>query len=592
MRWPGHHGLRASVLCGLALLPQVAVAQPPTTDLASSGHFSEQAAETGLDFSHFNGMSGELYFVEMNGPGGALFDFDNDGDLDVYLGQGGMLGPGKELADALFQPSGPAGDRLFRNDLVVAADGSRRLSFTDVTEAAGFAAGSYAQGVATGDFDNDGWVDLYLTNFGDNQLWRNLGTDVKGRVRFADVTSSAGVGDRRWSVAALFFDYDRDGWLDLYVGNYVDFTFANHKRCRAASGREVHCGPRSYRPESDRLFRNLGDGRFEDMTIRAGLGGSLGHTLGAVSADFDGDGRPDLYVANDSTPNRLWLNRDHDGVVRFVDEGLLAGCALNADGVAEAGMGVAAGDFDNDGDEDILLSHLTDETNTIYRNDGGAMFEDASIESGIAAPSWPYTGFGAGWLDFDNDGWLDLAVFNGAVVAIETQAAAGDPYPLHQTNQLFRSMGGERFEEVTDRAGAAFSHSEVSRGAAFGDVDNDGDTDILVINNSGPVRLLINETGHLAPWLGLRLVGPRGRRDMLGAWVGVERMGAPTLWRRVRAGGSFASASDPRVIFGLGGGEEVERIRVRWPDGQEESWPALPPGRYHQLRQGTGRASG
>ena len=568
--------------------------------------FREQAAAAGLDFTHFNGMSGRFYFSEVVGAGGALLDFDNDGDLDVYLVQGRMLGPDSDLPKALFPPKDPLplSDRLFRNDLVVHPNGRRTLRFTDVTAASGIAATGYGMGVATGDFDNDGWTDLYVTNFAaPNQLWRNRGADSAGTVTFADVTAAAGVGEPRWSVPAVFFDFDRDGWLDLYVGNYMDFTLGHNKPCLAESGRRDYCGPQTYEPEPDRLFHNLGrgpDGRvtFADVSEASGITAEYGATLGLAAADFDGDGWLDVYVANDQTANQLWLNRGGAAgtakAVQFANDALLLGCALNRDGQAEASMGVDAGDFDGDGDEDLFMTHLTRESNTLYVNDGRGLFRDRSLASGLANPSWGYTGFGTAWLDYDNDGWLDLFSANGSVYILFELARRGDPYPLRQPNQLFRNLGpaadGQvRFAEVTARAGPAMQQSEVSRGALFGDLDNDGDTDLVVTNNSGPARLLVNQVGSRAHWLGLRLTGGEPPRDLLGARVAVHRPGKPPLWRRVRTGGSFASANDPRVLIGLGSDTAVERVEVHWPDGRREAWQNLPVDAYSTLAAGSGR---
>ena len=575
--------------------------------------FTEEAAARGLDFVHFNGMSGELYFVEMNGAGAALFDYDHDGDLDIYLVQGAMLGPGKTSAGAALPAPLPPGDRLYRNELVPSGE----LRFTDVTGESGIDARGYGMGVATGDFDNDGWVDLYVTNFGSNQLWRNNGDGT-----FADVTAAAGVDDARWSVPAIFLDYDRDGWLDLYVGNYVDFTIAGHQTCPTVSGARDYCGPLAYHAESDRLFRNLGgdaggpnqDGanrggaaaggrgpkttapgatvRFEDVSASTGLRAAPGAALGAVAGDFDLDGWPDLYVANDQMRNFMWMNPGaSSGAGSFREEALMAGTAVNEEGQPEASMGVAAGDVDNDGDEDLFMTHITRETNTLYLNDGSGFFADATIAAELGAASWEYTGFGTGLFDYDNDGLLDLLVVNGAVRIIEALARDNDPHPLHQRNQLFHNLGG-RFEEVSERSGAVFASSEVSRGAAFGDIDNDGDTDVLVTNNAGPVRLLINHVGQERHWLGLDLHGTAGDRPMLGARVGLRRPGRPTLWRRVGTGGSYASAGDPRVLFGLGEDPAVAAVEVWWPDGAAESWPIAAVDRYLTLRQGSGTALG
>ncbi len=595
-----------------AVLRSPVSGETPST-IASPAVFVDRAGEAGLDFVQFNGMSGEFFMAEVTGSGGALLDVDNDGDLDVYLLQGTMLGAGKTLADAVFPPAypPPLTDRLYRNDL--SADAA--LRFTDVTEQAGLVASYYGMGVAAGDFNGDGWTDLYVTNFGPNQLLRNDGPskDGDGQVTFTDVTGEAGVGDDRWSVPATFFDYDRDGHLDLFVGNYIASDLVERTICRDFTGGLDYCGPGAFPPEPDRLFHNRGDGTFEDLTEAAGItsgspgGGQMerfGGALGVVAADFNGDHWPDLYVANDSQPNNLWLNRG-DGT--FADEALLAGCSVNANGKAEASMGVDAGDFDGDGDLDLFMAHLSSETNTLYLNDGQGIFDDSTIDAGLGPASRLFTSFGTTWIDYDNDGWLDLITVSGAVKKIEELARRGDPFPVHQRNQLFRNLGlisapsarpgardgaggGIRFEEVTADAGEVFELSEVSRGAIAGDVDNDGDADVLVVNNSGPVRLLINQVGDRRHWLGLRLLGAGGRRDMLGARVAVHRGGLPTLWRRVRTDGSYASASDPRVLFGLGESTSIDSVHVDWPDGSVEQWSDLPIDRYSTLRQGSGQS--
>jgi hypothetical protein len=552
---------------------------PPEVEL-----FVDKAEELGIDFVHFNGMSGEYYFSEVVGSGGAMFDYDNDGDLDILIVQGAMLGPAKTLADALFPPRGPLPPRarLFRNDLTPKKDASR-WRFTDVTDKSGLDARGYGMGVAAGDFNNDGWVDLYLTNFGPNQMWRNNGDGT-----FTEATRETGTNDSSWSTSAAFFDFDRDGWLDLYVAHYVDFSFTNLKLCFATggSGRREYCGPLAYAPLPERLLHNRGNGTFEDVTAKSGIGEEYNGALGVVTADFNEDGWIDVYVANDGRPNHLWMNQK-DGTFR--NEALLAGCALNADGVSEAGMGVDAGDFDNDGDDDVFITHLTGEKNTLYVNDSKGWFEDQSYKSGLAVPSLPYTGFGTAFLDYDNDGWLDILAVNGEVKTIESLLKAGDTYPLHQSNQLFRNLGNEQFKEVTDSAGSVFKLSEVGRGAAFGDVDNDGDTDVLVVNNNGRARLLINQVGNRSHWLGLRLVDEKGTRDLLGTRVEVMRAEAPALWRRARADGSYCSANDPRVLVGLGDSTKVDKVRAYWPDGRVEEWTTTPIQRYSTLRQGSGQ---
>ncbi len=555
---------------------------------ATSDIFLDATRAAGIDFVHFNGMSGERYLCEMMGPGGAMFDYDNDGDLDLYLIQGQMLGPGKTLADAVFPPpnSELLIDRLYRNDLQTHKSGRRRLHFTDVTEEVGIEARGYGMGVATGDFDNDGWTDLYLTNFGPNQLFRNNGDGT-----FNDVTGATGTDDPRWSVSAAFLDYDRDGWLDLYVGNYVDFSFSNHKRCfsfadSSRSSALEYCDPSQYQPLPESLFRNRGDGTFQDVSHKAGIARESNGALGVSTADYNGDGWTDIYVANDKRPNHLWINQK-DGSFRNL--ALLAGCAVSGEGFPESSMGVDAGDFDNDGDEDLFMTHMSlNEKNTLYVNQGEGSFEDASYLSGLALPSIAFTGFGTAFFDYDNDGRLDISAANGHVKNVAALARAKDPYPLHQTNQLFRNMGKGRFQEVTEAAGAVFELSEVSRGAAFGDVDNDGDTDVLILNNSGPARLLTNQVGSGNHWMGLKLVGRPSGRDMLGARVAVLLSQGPALWRRVRTDGSYASANDPRVLVGLGNTTQVEAVRVYWPDGRTEEWKQVSIDTYSELHQGSG----
>ena len=540
--------------------------------------FVDRAAESGLDFVHANGMTGSFYQPEMMGPGVGFLDYDNDGDLDIYVVQGGPLGDGEALLAP--PPDQPPGDRLFRNDLDTGPGGEGRLAFTDVTGEAGIASRGYGMGVAAGDYDNDGWIDIYTTRFGPNQMFRNRGDGT-----FADVTAETGTGDPGLSVPATFFDYDRDGRLDLFVGNYLNYSIETHWQCYAQSGPADYCPPEVSPPQPDRLYRNRGDGTFADVTFEAGMGREYGPGLGASAADFDDDGWLDLFVANDQQDNQLWINQ-RDGTFR--NRALLWGAAFGATGVAKADMGVDAADFDNDGDEDLFITELTGQGSTLYVNDGG-MFRDESAGRGIRAASLPYTGFGAGWLDVDNDGWLDVIAVNGTVTLDLEAYGPDNPFALQQRNQVFRNRGGERFEDVTARAGAAFALSEVSRGAAFGDVDNDGDTDVLIANGAGPVRLLVNEVGHRRRWIGLRLVGRETPRDMLGARVEVVMPDGATRWRRARADGSYASANDPRVIVGLGERAGSPSVRVIWPSGGVEEWDGLPSGRYTTLTEGEGR---
>jgi hypothetical protein len=582
--------MAAALLLVLALLV-ASCADRPSPDAAERANaaetgvqsgvtewFSDRARESGLDFVHFNGMTGRFRFPEVIPPGVGLIDYDADGDLDVFLAQGQMLG--KE--PPLHQPAGPLKSRLFRNDLDVQADGTRTLRFVEVTDASGIAVHGYAMGAATGDFNNDGCVDLYVTNLERSQLFRNRCDGT-----FTDVSTESGAASRGWSVSAAFVDYDRDGWLDLFVGNYVYYSVEAEKPCLHPIGSLVdYCPPSVYRPQPDRLYHNNRDGTFTDVTTAAGMGSESGPALGVATADFNGDGWVDIYVANDGEPNRLWINR-HDGT--FTNTALLAGAALGADGEAKGSMGVDAADFDHDGDEDLFITELAREGHDLYVNDGSGVFVERAASAGIRLPSLLYTGFGTAWLDFDNDGWLDILTVNGAVRHAAEALTRKETFSLQQPKQLFRNLGNGQFADVTGQAGAAINRSEVSRGAAFGDVDNDGDTDVVVANDSGPARLLINNIGQSRHWVGVRVTGRNQRRDMVGARVGVMRSNAPTLWRRSRADGSYASANDPRVLVGLGGTSRIDKVRVEWPDGTAEEWTDVPVDRYTTLKEGEGR---
>jgi enediyne biosynthesis protein E4 len=551
-----------------------AVARPSSVSL-----FREAAEEVGLKFHHFTGAIGEYYMPEIMGAGVALFDYDNDGDLDVYLVQGAMFDPTQDPRQAKFPPAPgwKPGNRLFRNLLSETGN----LEFVDVTEKAGVGHIGYGMGVAVGDYDNDGFQDLYVANFGHNVLYHNNGDGT-----FTDVTKQAGVDDARWSASAAWVDYDRDGRLDLFVANYLDFTVRGNKRCYAPTGERDYCTPKMYQPVPARLFRNRGDGTFEDVTQASGIGAAVGPGLGVVCADFNGDGWPDIYVANDGAAAHLWVNQ-RDGT--FKERGLLSGTAYSAEGAPQAGMGVASGDFDNDGDEDIFKTNLTHEGCNLYVNDGHGNFYDASVEFDLLRPIFPYTGFGTEWLDYDNDGLLDLFVANGAVNRIES--LRGSPYPFDQINQLFHNEGyGKKFREVTGAAGPAFAVSEVSRGAAFGDIDNDGAIDVVVANNNGPVRLLLNQTKSLNRnhWLLVRLEAANGNRFGIGGRIEVRQRGRK-LTRRAHTDSSYLSASDVRVHFGLGEDARIEGLIVYWPDGSTEAWDKIEADRIMTIRQGTGR---
>ncbi|WP_456428809.1 CRTAC1 family protein [Rhodocaloribacter sp.] len=519
--------------------------------------FEEVAAEAGIDFTHVRALRTRLWFPEIMSGGAGWIDYDGDGDLDLYLVQGGALDPGA--------PEHP-GNRLFRND-----DGT----FTDVTDEAGVGDGGYGMGCAVGDYDGDGDLDLYVTNVGPNVLYRNDGDGT-----FTDVTDEAGVGHPGWGTSAAFLDYDGDDRLDLYVVNYVDWSPRQEIACFAGGNERDYCQPANYQaPATDVLYHNEGDGSFEDVTRDAGIARARGNGLGVTTGDFDGDGRLELYVTNDGNPKQLWINRG-DG--SFEDRALVAGSAVNRQGMAEAGMGVAAVDIDHDGDLDLFMTHLRDETNTFYLNNGG-VFEDATIRTGLAAPSIRYTGFGVGFADFDLDGFLDLYVANGRVG--KTLAPLGDD-PYGEPNQLFRGKGNGRFEEMSPPGGTARTFIETSRAAAFGDYDDDGDVDIAVVNNGGRVRLLRNRAGDGGRWAAFHVLDASGR-DAVGAMVRLTA-GGRTQWRAVATAYSYQASNDPRVHFGLAGVDRIEEVLVIWPGGERESFGPFVAGKVDTLRKGHG----
>ena len=544
---------------------------PPVTGV----HFVDVTAETGLDFVHATGSAGTFPMPAIMGGGVAVFDADGDGLLDLYFPNAGSDVAG-ESASNRFYLQRPRG------------------RFVDATEGSGLDNPGYGMGAAAGDIDNDGDLDLYVTNFGADVLYRNEGSG-----RFVDATDSFGVATPEWSTSAVFFDADLDGWLDLYVARYVQWNEA--RECQVQGGRVDYCGPQQFEGEADVFYRNEGGRRFVDRSRDAGVSLIEDAGLGVVAADLDEDGLPDVYVANDADPNQLWINRG-DGM--FEDDAVLLGAAYNRFGVGEAGMGIALGDIDGDRDLDLFLSHLIEETNTLYVNLGGSPgstdgFEDRAAEAGLAAPSTPYTGFGTAFFDADNDGDLDLAVVNGAVKRRpETLSERGGWFwrGYAEPNLLMLGDGASVFADASAASGDFGTALDVSRGLVPFDLEGDGDLDLLVSNLEGPARIYRNETiadstpaaRTGAGWVRLRVIDPEVRRTALGASVVAWVDGRP-LRRLVLPLGGYLTGGEAPLHIGLGDAAAVERFEVTWPGGKVEEFDGAASGSEVTLLRGEGR---
>jgi hypothetical protein len=563
MKSPGQLTRRyAAALFAIAAALAVSLKLPTgTAQEAPSVTFVDVTAAAGIGFKHDNARSPEKYLIETMGAGAAWLDYDNDGYLDLYLVN--------SAATKAYQPPQPLRSSLYRNN--------RDGTFTDVTDKAGVAAsGLFGMGVAVGDYDNDGYPDLYVIGYGRSLLYHNNRDGT-----FVDVTEKAGVANAgKWGSSGAWFDYDHDGRLDLIVANYLDFTPEKNLIC-AEAGHRSYCHPNKYRGQAPTLFRNNGNGTFTDVSRSSKIGLKAGNGLGVVCFDFNGDGWTDVFIANDSMENFLFANRG-DGT--FQEIGIAAGVALSDDGKAEAGMGVDAADYDRDGRLDLFVTHLDRELNRLYRNLGDGSFEDATMSSKIGAGNFRLSGFGTRFIDYDNDGWRDLFIANGHVLDNIELFHADTAYAEKKT--VYRNQRGA-FRDVTEQLGPALSIPRVSRAAAFADYDNDGDIDVLVTNNGQEPQLLRNDGGNRNHWLEVRLTGVRSNRDGVGARVRLTA-GGVTVVDESKGGMSYQSAHDRRLHFGLGDVARADVIQVRWPSGVVDRLTNVAADRVVVVQEGVG----
>jgi hypothetical protein len=532
-------------------------ALPQLTDILQS---------TGIKFFHASSLDSR-YIVESMSGGVALIDYNRDGQPDIYF----TNAPTVEMALA----GQKAKSALYHNN----GDGT----FTDVTDKAGVGDAGWTMGACVGDYNNDGWPDLYVTAFGPNVLYRNNGNGT-----FTDVTKQATVGDPRWSAGCAFGDYDGDGWVDLLVANYVDFRlddlpkFGEGPSCQYR-GLAVQCGPKGLKGAGDALYHNNGDGTFSEVSKSAGVSDPNGYYgMGVVWTDLNEEGQPDAFVANDTTPNYLYRN---EGRGRFTEIAFGAGVAVNENGSPQACMGIALGDYLHTGRLSLFVTNFSEEYNTLYRNDGKLTFTDVSYASGTAPSSLPYVGWGTGFFDLDNDGWLDLLVVNGHVYPQVDTVDLGTKY--RQPKLLYINQRNGTFREAGRDVGSALLIPRVSRGAAFGDLDNDGDIDIVVGDLDGSPMILRNDGGNRNNWITLELRGVRSNRLALGARVKVVA-GELAQIDEVRSGGSYLSQNDLRLHFGLGKVERVDRVEIRWPSGKIEVLQNLAARSFYTVKEGEG----
>lgn len=556
------------LLVGGLATAQEQTPQPKAKELPPIAHFIDIGEKAGLTATTiFGGVDTKKYIIETTGPGVAIFDYDNDGWPDIFIVNGTTLEG--------FPPDKAPTNHLYHNN----HDGT----FTDVTARAGLAATGWGQGVCVGDYDNDGWEDLYVTYYGKNRLYHN------DHGVFTEVGEKAGVAGSgtAWGTGCAFVDYNRDGRLDLFVANYVDFNLRTTPAPGEGTactwkGIPVMCGPRGLPGSKNILYENRGDGTFTDVTTKAHIDRTNGHFAFSVSTfDFDDDGWPDIYVACDSTPSILYHN-NHDGT--FTDVAVMAGVAFNEDGREQAGMGSTIADYNGDGRPDIFKTNFSDDTPTLYRNDGNGIFSDATYAAGLGA-HLQYLGWGTMFFDFDNDGWPDLILANGHVYPEVDQYHLGSNYK--EPRLLYHNNGNGTFTDISANAGPGINAVTSARGLAVGDLWNDGQLSVLINNVYASPSLLVNTIHSGNHWIAFRTVGTRSNRDGIGAKISVEA-GQRTLVDEVRSGSSYISQNDLRVHFGLGAATKADSVEVRWPSGLVERFGSLPADAIHTLKEGSG----
>ena len=525
--------------------------------------FADVTAQSGIRFKHTNGATGKKYLPETMGAGGAFLDYDNDGWQDVLL-VNSMHWPETKGAKSL--------SALYHNN--------RDGTFTDVTAAAGLAVEMYGLGCSVADYDNDGNVDIYFTAVGANRLFRNLGGG-----KFADVTTKAGVGDPGFSTSAAWFDYDRDGKLDLFVANYVEWSIETDVTCTLDGTNKSYCTPQKYAGQSSTLYHNRGNGTFENVTARAGLNDPTSKSLGVALLDFNDDGQMDLFVANDTEPNKLYKN---NGNGTFTDEALTAGVAFSEAGTPRAGMGVDAADYDGSGRQSLVIGNFTSESMALYRNEGNGLFTDEARTSGIGRMSEQSLTFATFFFDYDLDGLFDVFAVNGHVSddIQKVQPKVRYAQPPH----LFRNLGKKKFSETTASVGGALGRAVVGRGAAYGDFDNDGDLDLLITVNNGAARLLRNDNANQNDMLRVKTLGAQSNRDGIGTKVTLKDANGFKVSQVVRTGSSYCSQSELPLTFGLGKpeGEKTLTLEVVWPGGRKDTISAIKPNQSITIQEGRG----